>query len=158
RARFAKKIQLAPQPFAATAIGLAIAADPDAALYVREAATRHFGVWREAAGGADKVFDPLIGKSAPAPLVGARRDHPRHAVGHRRFLECGGLDARGQPEQDLVPWTDIYFPYDPALADAPELARVPHEPRPDLLDLEIAETYTYGADGTITVRIENVSR
>src|SRR5690606_18708167 len=60
RARFGKKLQVAPQPFAATAVGLAIAADPAAAVMVRESATRHFGVWREAEGGADKIFDPLI--------------------------------------------------------------------------------------------------
>ena len=158
RARFGKKLQLAPQPFAATAVGLAIAADPDAAVMIREAVTRHFGVWREASGGVDKVFDPLIGKDAPAPIVVERRYNPTHAVGHLRFYECGALDASGQPVQDLVPWTDIYFPYDPSLADRGELSHVSDERRPDLMDLEIAETYTYAPDGTISVRIENVSR
>jgi hypothetical protein len=162
RARFGKKLQLAPQPFAATAVGLAIAADPAAAVMVRETATRHFGVWREADGGADKIFDPLIGKSTDAPLVVERRYHPTHTVGHLRFLECGALDQAGQPVHDLVPWTDIYFPYDPALADRPikpaELAPLSHERRPDLHEIEIAERYTYGSDGTIRVQIENVSR
>lgn len=160
RARFGKKLQLAPQPFAATAVGLAIAADRRANVMIREAVTRHFGVWREAAGGADKVFDPLIGKDrvADGAVVIERRYRPTHAVGHLRFLECGALDRRGQPVQDLVPWADIYFPYDPALADRDELARVPNARRPDLLGLEIAETYTYAADGTISVRIENLSR
>jgi len=158
RARFGKKLQLAPQPFAATAIGLAIAADPEAHILIREAVTRHFGVWREAASGADKVFDPLIGKDAPAPVTIERRYHPTHAVGHLRFYECGALDAEGQPVQDLVPWTDIYFPYDPKLADRRDLAGAPADRRPDLMDLEIAETYTYAPDGTIVVRIENVTR
>jgi molecular chaperone DnaK (HSP70) len=157
RQRFGKKLQLAPQPFAATAIGLAIAADPQAQVMVREAATRHFGVWREAAGGADKVFDPLIGKAADAPLVVERRYRPTHAVGHLRFLECGTLDADGQPVHDLVPWTDVYFPYDPALADRAELAPLAKERR-ELHDIEIAETYTYAPDGTISVHIENLSR
>jgi len=157
RARFAKKLQLAPQPFAATAVGLAVAADPAAAVMVREAATRHFGVWREASGGADKVFDSLIGKAAETPLVVERRYRPTHAVGHLRFLECGALDAEGQPVHDLVPWTDIYFPYDAALADREELATLAKERR-ELHDVEIAETYTYAPDGTISVHIENVSR
>lgn len=156
RARFGKKLQLAPQPFAATAVGLAIAADPAAQVMVRETATRHFGVWREAAGGADKIFDPLLGKGATGTVE--RRYHPTHAVGHLRFLECGALDPAGQPVHDLVPWTDIYFPYDPALADNKELAALAAERRPDLQDLEIAERYTYAADGTIKVQIENISR
>jgi molecular chaperone DnaK (HSP70) len=158
RARFGKKLQLAPQPFAATAVGLAIAADPAAAVMVRETATRHFGVWREADAGADKVFDRLIGKEAEAPIVVERRYHPTHAVGHLRFLECGALDRSGQPVHDLVPWTDIFFPYDPALVDRNELAPLATERRPDLQDLEITERYTYAPDGTISVQIENVSR
>ena len=57
-----------------------------------------------------------------------------------------------------MPWTDVYFPYDPALADRAELASVPSKRSPELMANEIAETYTYAADGTISVRIENVSR
>jgi molecular chaperone HscA len=160
RARFGKKLQLAAQPFAATAVGLAIAADPAAHVMIREALTRHFGVWREADAGADKVFDPLIGKNTAgdAPIVVSRRYRPTHAIGHLRFLECGALDAGGQPVQDLVPWRDVYFPYDPALADRGDLAGVANERRPGLMANEIAETYTCARDGTISVVIENRSR
>jgi len=158
RARFAKKLQLAPQPFAATAVGLAIAADPDAQVIVREAITRHFGVWREADDGVDKVFDSLLGKNSDVPVTIRRSYRPTHAVGHLRFLECGALDAAGQPVQDLVPCADVYFPYDPALADAVELDAIPNDRRPELMANEIAETYTYAPDGTISVRIENLSR
>ncbi len=157
RARFGKKLQLAAQPFAATAVGLAIAADPDADVMIREALTRHFGVWREAGAGADKVFDALIGKNTRPDEPIVRRYRPTHAVGHLRFLECGALDADGQPTQDLVPWRDVFFPYDPALADRGDLAVHADDRRPHLMD-EIAETYTCGRDGTISVMIENVSR
>ncbi len=158
REKFGKKLQLAPQPFAATAVGLAIAADPVQNVIVREAITRHFGVWREADNGIDKVFDPLIGKNTDVPTV-TRRYRPTHPVGHLRFLECGALDDSGQPVQDLVPCGDVYFPYDPALDSRgdSELAELPNERRSEMTD-EIAETYTYTADGTISVRIENVSR
>jgi PAS domain S-box-containing protein len=73
RARLGKKRQLAAQPFAATAVGRAIAADPDADIKIREVLTRHFGVWREA--GGDKIFEPLIGKhtACDEPIV-RRRD------------------------------------------------------------------------------------
>lgn len=160
RARFGRKLQLAPQPFAATAIGLAVAADPAAHVMIREAVTRHFGVWREGDSGADKIFDPLLGKHAAAPTVVKRRYRPTHAVGHLRFIECGALDAAGQPVQDLVPWTDIYFPYDPALANcrSDDFARVDNRRRADLMTNEIAETYTYAPDGTISVVIENLSK
>ena len=173
RERFGKKLQLAPQAFAATAVGLAIAADPDAHVMVREAPTRNFGVWREADHGYDKVFDPLLGPwlaerasaseraqadDSAGPLTITRRYRPSHTIGHLRFVECGALDRGGQPVQDLVPWADVYFPYDPKLADRRELASLPNERRPDLLENEIAETYTYAGDGTISVRIENVSR
>ena len=165
RARFARKLQVAPQPFAATAIGLAIAADPGANVMIREASTRHFGVWREAERGLDKVFDPLLGKDTPAagPIVVQRRYRPAHAVGHLRYLECSALDERGQPVHDLVPCTDVYFPYDPSLADRlagglAELAAAPGERRPELMANEIAETYTYAPDGTISVHIANLTR
>ena len=158
RARFGKKLQLAPQSFASTAIGLAIAADPDAHVMIREAITRHFGVWREGDRGHDKIFDALIGKDTAAPIVVERRYRPTHPIGHLRFLECGALDAAGQPVQDLVPWTDVYFPYDPALADRRDLANLPSRRDPSLLANEIAETYTYRPDGTISVVIANVSR
>jgi len=57
-----------------------------------------------------------------------------------------------------VPWTDVYFPYDPALADRRDLANLPSRRDPSLLANEIAETYTYRPDGTISVVIANVSR
>jgi hypothetical protein len=61
--------------------------------------------------------------------------------------------------QDLVPCADVYFPYDPALANKKpsELARTLNARRPELMASEIAETYTYAADGTISVHIENLS-
>jgi hypothetical protein len=79
-------------------------------------------------------------------------------VGHLRFLECGALDGAGQPVQDLVPWRDVYFPYDPALADRSDLVELANERRSDLMAYEIAETYTVARDGTISVVIENTSR
>jgi hypothetical protein len=68
------------------------------------------------------------------------------------------LDRNGQPVHDLVPLGDIYFPYDPALADRNGIEPLAEQRRPDLQDLVIAERYTYKPDGTITVHIENVSR
>jgi hypothetical protein len=161
RDRYKRKVQLAPQPHAATAIGLAIAADPDAALFVREAVTRHFGVWREGDAGRDKVFDPILRKGELPDgdaFVIERSYRPQHAVGHLRFLECSELSDGGQPCGDLTPWGDIYFPYDPALRGVSDLAAAAAQRRPELWEEEIVERYRYGADGTVTVAIENRTR
>jgi molecular chaperone DnaK (HSP70) len=158
RELYKRKVQLAPQPHAATALGLAIAADPEAGLFVREAVTRHFGVWREADAGRDKVFDPIFGKGAlpeNGDLTISRSYRPVHAVGHLRFLECSELGEQGQPSGDLTPWGEILFPYDPALCDHGDLAPLAQARRPEIAGQEIVETYRYGRDGKVTVAIQN---
>jgi hypothetical protein len=57
-----------------------------------------------------------------------------------------------------VPFRDVYFPYTAELADRDDLAAVAIERRASVAPDEIAETYTYGPDGSISVRIENRSR
>ncbi|NLE88950.1 MAG: Hsp70 family protein [Myxococcales bacterium] len=157
--RFKRKLLLAPQPHAATAVGLAIAADADAGVYVREAPTRHFGVWREAEAGREKIFDPIIQKRLGASLEGSviaqRTYRPVHSVGRLRFVECGGLDDAAQPTGDLTPWGNVLFPYDPALLDCSELERHCPERNEGLASEEIVETYEYGVTGVIRVHIEN---
>jgi len=161
RARFSKKLKLAPQPHAATAVGLAIAADPLAKVRVREASTRCFGVWREAEDGRDKVFDPIIERHlAPPesgePLVIERRYRPAHRVGLLRFVECTRI-VDGSPAGDLLPWGEICFPYDPALAGADLGRDLAAERTSDLHGEVIEERYTYSADGRIAVSIRNLT-
>jgi Ethanolamine utilization protein EutJ (predicted chaperonin) len=162
RARFGRKIQLAPQPHASTAVGLAIAADDEAGIFVREAPTRHFGVWREGEGGREKIFDPIIvkrhGSRVDGPLRIERTYRPAHAVGQLRFVECTDLDEQRTPQGEVTPWDSILFPYDPNLVGTDDLR--PHvETRSDFLaSEEIVETYEYAATGLIRVRIENRTR
>ena len=160
RQAFGRKVQCASHPHAATAIGLAVAADPDAQVRVREVASRHFGVWREQDAGRHKVFDPLIAKDTvltpgAQPLQITRRYHPAHNIGHLRYMECGALGPDGQPVGDLSSWQEIRFPYDPNLKGSPLLESTPVERRPDLADHEIIETYAYEPNGIIQVEIEN---
>jgi molecular chaperone DnaK (HSP70) len=162
RDRYKRKVLVAPQPHAATAVGLAMAADPRAGVLVREAVTRHFGVWREGEAGRDKVFDPILNKGffpeGEASGIEIERSYrPVHAVGRLRFLECTELGADGQPHGDLTPWCDILFPYDPALAERSDLAKIPPEQRL-LGSEEIVERYRYGVDGSISIAIENRTR
>ncbi len=176
RASLGRKVQLAPVPYAATAIGLAVAADPRAEVYVQEAVTRHFGVWREAQAGREKIFDPIFGKGTlardqgardqgagdggagdeGAELVVKRRYRPRHTVGHLRFLECSALEGDGGPSGDLTPWREVRFPYDPSLRDRQDLESATHKDA-SIAGEEIEETYRYDPSGSITVRIENLT-
>jgi molecular chaperone DnaK (HSP70) len=159
RQLYKRKIQLAPQPHAATAVGLAIAADANAGIFVHESVTRHFGVWREADGGREKIYDPIFGKDTATGesnvLVSERRYRPAHAVGHLRFVECTELSQVGDPSGDLTPWGELYFPYDPRLLGHDDLERFADQRAPDIGEQEIVERYEYGRDGTVRVQIEN---
>ena len=65
--------------------------------------TRHFGVWREAEGGRDVVFDSLFPKGTVLPGPGEppltldRSYKPVHNVGHFRYLECSQRASDGSP-------------------------------------------------------------
>lgn len=159
REGYPNKVKISPFPHAATAIGLAIAADPRALIRVRESVSRYFGVWREQ--GKDKVFDPIFFKDREVdPQTGTlrviRRYRPVHNIGHLRFLECSHLSEGGAPEGDIALWKEVYFPYDPELRDRKNLARTPVQVRPDLSSQEVVEIYDYHAQGgLIQVCIEN---
>jgi len=158
RELYKNKVKTAPYPHASTSVGLAIAADERLQLQIRETVTRHFGVWREI--GQDKVFDPIFSKdnrldAESGALIVTRHYRPSHNVGFLRYLECNVLGKAGQPEGDIAVWPNIYFPYDPVLADRESLAGIPIEKRVDLSSQEVNETYVYDAGGIIRVEIEN---
>ena len=161
REHYRRKVLLAPLPHAATAVGLAIAADPEAGIYLREATTRHFGVWRERDAGRAKVFDPIIEKGAlprKDGVVVTRRYRPVHAVGHLRFVECSELGPDGEAHGDLMPWGEVLFPYDPLLSTLDNLGKVAPDARLSNPDQEIVERYNYRSDGTVCVEIQNATR
>ena len=152
------KIKTAPLPHASTAIGLAMATDPRNRAQVTETVSRHFGIWRER--GRDKIFDPIFHKellvqSETGQLTMTRRYHPMHNVGLLRYLECSSLGASGEPAGDITVWKDIFFPYDPDLADSKSLAGTQIQARPDLARQDVQETYSYDRQGIVQVEIEN---
>jgi molecular chaperone DnaK (HSP70) len=154
------KVKTAPIPHASTAVGLAIAGDPGTGEHLDETVSRHFGIWRE--NGRDKVFDPIFHKEHSVdPRTGrlqmTRRYHPMHNVGLLRYLECSALGACGEPAGDITVWKDVYFPYDPALADRNNLAGTRIQSRPDLAHQEVLEIYSYDPQGIVQVEIENCS-
>ena len=130
RERYGRRVHRSPYPFAAVAIGLAIAADETFELTDR--LSRCFGVFREAQGGDDIAFDPIFSAEAPLPARGeAGPAHERtyraaHNLGHFRFVECGTVSSDGGPDGDVTPFGEVVFPFDPALrARGVDLAAVP---------------------------------
>ena len=163
RERFGRRMHRSPYPFAATAIGLAIAADEDAGFVLTDQLSRHFGVFREAEHGTRITFDPIFTKDVRLPgraggtLVSRRTYHAVHNVGHFRYAECLSLDEEtGAPRGDLVPFADIHFPFDESLRnggtrlDATPVRRMEGEgPR-------IEERYSVDANGIIEVTISDL--
>jgi molecular chaperone DnaK (HSP70) len=160
RERYGRKVRTSPYPHAATAIGLAIAADQEAGYALRERFTRHFGVWREAEDGRAVAFDVVFAKDrvlpAPGetPLTCTRRYQPTHTIGHFRYLECSQLTDTGDPTGDLTPWDEVYFPFIPPLHEGGTL---PPAPITRLAGEApwIEERYACDAHGIITVEMEN---
>jgi actin-like ATPase involved in cell morphogenesis len=160
RERYGRLVRKSPYPHAATAIGLAIAADQEAGYQLRERFTRHFGVWREAEDGRSVAFDVLFAKDSvlPAPgearLTRSRWYRPTHNVGHFRYLECSQLTDTGEPGGDLTPWDEVYFPFDPHLQEAENLPEIAITRTP-MSEQWIEERYACDAHGIIEVEIMN---
>ena len=160
---YARRVKRSGYTQSSTAIGLAIQADEEAAHRLEDAFTRYFGVWREADAGRRIVFDPLFEKGTPLPEAGqpplrvSRRYRPVHNIGHFRYLECSHRAPDGRPTGDITVWDDIYFPFDPALRQTPELTGVPVRHCESASSQQIEETYTCDAAGAVTVTIENLT-
>ncbi len=160
RDRYTHQIRKSPYPHAATAIGLAIAADSEAGYSLRERFTRHFGVWREAEMGRSVTLDVLFEKETLLPaengekLTRTRLYNPAHNVGHFRYLECSRVDEHGHPTGDITLWDEIYFPFDPALQNDQRLNDV-SVARTSPGEQLIEEIYTCDRKGIIEVDILN---
>ena len=160
REKYGRRVRKSPYPHAATAIGLAVAADHEAGMGVRDRLSRNFGVWREEDGGRRKVIDLIfssdtpITPGSPAATV-LRRYHPTHNVGHFRFQEFSSLGANGLPTGNVSLWSEIFFPFDPALRDETGLGAESVRPAPHLARQVIEETYTCDLAGEIRVEIAN---
>ncbi len=166
RERYGRQVRRSPYPHAATAIGLAIAADTEAGYKLRERFTRHFGVWREWDDGRAISFDVLFEKETPlpakgeSPLARVRRYAPTHNIGDFRYIECSRIDQAGQPQGDIAPWDEILFPFDPALQSGNGLPNGLKETavtRGRRYDNIVEELYSCDANGVIEVEIADVT-
>jgi molecular chaperone DnaK (HSP70) len=157
RDAFGRRVHRSPFPRGAVAIGLAIAADRDERFELTDRFSRNFGVFRESEGGRAAVYDTLFSRDTSLPKPGApplelvRRYRAAHNVGHYRFFECAAFDAKGQPQGDMAPLTDLYFAFDPALRKA-ALKTVPVQ-RLEKTGPLVTERYQVDARGLVQVEI-----
>lgn len=162
REPYARRVHVSPYPAASTAIGLAIAADPDAGYHLTERLSRGFGVFREGRSGAQVRFDPLLSRdervSVTSSVSVTRRYRAAHNVGWFRFVEHADVDEQGEPRGDLMPFAEVVFPFDPALQQAAtrgedlrevEVSRREHGPL-------VEEQYLVDRHGLIEVRLTDL--
>ena len=163
RDRFGRRVKRSAYTRSATAIGLAIQADAESGYQLRERFTRYFGVWREGEEGRVAVFDSLFERGTPLPTPGeaeltrTRSYKPVHNIGHFRYAECSHLGADGRPCGDFTNWDEIRFPFDPALREAANLARLPVERSDSAASHWIEERFTTDASGAVLVTISNAT-
>jgi molecular chaperone DnaK (HSP70) len=156
-----RRVKRSPDPHAAVAVGLAVAAEAGAEMAIKGRIGRHFGVWREAEAGRDIVFDPIFPKDTPLPgpgdpLVVRRCYRPAHNIAHFRYLECTQFEPVTGPDGDVTPWDEVFFPLMPELIGSP-VDRIPITSRPELAEQEIEECYRCDSNGLIEVTIANRS-
>jgi molecular chaperone DnaK (HSP70) len=160
---FGRHVRRSAYTRSATAIGLAIQADAEAGIVLRDKFTRFFGVYREADSGQTIVFDPVFAKgtllpaSSDPPLLTSRRYFPAHNIGHFRYLECSHLSQEGRPAGDITLWDDIRFPFDSRLREDSELKLAPVGRWPSPAPQEFEESYSCDASAKVVVSIANLS-
>jgi len=160
RERFGRRVHRSPYPAAAVAIGLSIAADTAAGFQLLDRYSRTFGVFREASGGREITFDPIFTPETELPatsgetLEQTRTYRAAHNVGHFRFFECSAFDEGGRPRGDMALFGDVYFPFDPGLREAGDLAGVRVERRGEQ-GPRVTERYRLDDKGMVDVLIRD---
>ncbi|AKK09417.1 Hsp70 family protein [Corynebacterium testudinoris] len=156
RERFGRRVHRSPLPTASTAVGLAIAVDPNSGYLLRDRLSRGVGVFRERDGGRGVSFDPLVAPGTRPDSSGTiritRRYRAAHNVGWFRFVEYSALDASRDTPGDLALIAEVLVPFDGALKDVADLTQVPVE-HSDLWP-EVEETVTIDPDGIASIRID----
>jgi len=158
RERFGRRVHRSPLPTASTAVGLAIAADPDSDYHLRDRLSRGIGVFRERDAGAAVSFDSLVGPEAQADndatITVTRRYRAAHNVGWFRYVEYSALEADSAQPGDLTLLAEVVVPFDPALrslTDA-ELLATPVERQEN--GPEVIETVRIDPNGIASISIQ----
>lgn len=161
RDRFGRRVHRSPHSAASTAIGLAIAVDPDAGYVLRERFSRGVGVFRERESGTQVSFDPLLDPqmrvSTSESVFLTRTYRAAHDLGWFRFVEYTSTDSDGVPRSEVVPYGDLVFPFDPALqalGEDVDLRALPVHRTDDGPLVE--ERYTVDPHGIVTVSVTDL--
>jgi molecular chaperone DnaK (HSP70) len=162
RSRFGRRVHRSPHAAASTAIGLAIAADPDAGYTLSERLSRGLGVFRESESGRRVSFDPLLEPdlrvSASDTVAVTRTYRAAHNIGWFRFVEYASADDEGVPRGDVMPRGRIAMPFDPLLQEGSRRGEV------DLAGQEVVRTeygplveerYSVDPNGIVEVQIRD---
>lgn len=151
RERFGRRVHRAPFTAGATAVGLAIAADPDSGFHLRDKLSRGIGVFREFDGGRAVSFDPLITREtkpdADGRITVTRRYRAAHNVGWFRFVEYDSFNEEDGSPGDISLLGELKVPFDSSIidVDAVEITRFDGP--------EIEETVMVNSDGIASIRI-----
>ncbi len=164
RERFGRRVHRSPYPGASTAIGLAIASDPDSSYRLTDQLSRGFGVFRESEAGTRTTFDPIFWEDSTLPgaqvaapgAVVTREYRVAHNLGWFRLAECSGVDADGEPRGHLAPYPDILFPFEPGLRQVDDLTQVPVL-RYEGLGPLVRERYEVDGAGVVQVSITDTT-
>lgn len=121
RQTFARRVRRSPHSGASTAIGLAIAADPDITYTLTERLSRGLGVFREMDSGDMVSFDAILPLDMALHVDSdglttvTRTYKAAHNIGVFRFAEYSALDESGIPRGQVAPLETVYFPFDASL-------------------------------------------
>ncbi|MFH1420318.1 MAG: Hsp70 family protein [Planctomycetota bacterium] len=156
------RVVLGDKPFRSVAMGAALCATEP--VRYRDVFARHFGLIRLRDHGLAETFDPIFPAGTPIPRKGEPplqrtvRYHPRHNVGHLRYLECTSIHPGGLPAGNVRMWSDIMFPYDPAMSLSTPSTKEDVVGTGAFADEAVCEVYRCDSDGVITVELQRPAR
>ncbi|MCI6206740.1 MAG: Hsp70 family protein [Corynebacterium glucuronolyticum] len=144
RKKFGHRVHRSPLPSASTAVGLAIAADPDSNFALSEKRTHSIGVFREWDAGSEVSFDPLISPGSDESSA-ERIYRAAHNVGWFRY---------GEFDDDFALVAEVVVPFtaDTAALSEDELRRLPVT-RTDGGPL-VHERVSVNDDGIVSIAID----
>jgi molecular chaperone DnaK len=154
----AERVVLTDKPFMSVAMGAAICATQHVSY--RDVFARHFGLIRLRDHGRVETFDTIFPAGTPIPRRGepplekTTWYHPRHNIGHLRYLECASLGLDGLPAAGVRAWSDIHFPYNPALSLATPMTNERIVDTDQYAGEPVCEVYRCDSDGVITVELK----